>query len=133
MLFAAVPLARAGDLSVQDGWLRLLIPSRPAAGYFTLHNDGAAARTLVGASSPGCATLMLHRSLSQGGQERMVMVAGVPVPAHGTLSFAPGGYHLMCMSPAADLHPGGHVPVTLRFADGGSVDASFSVKGPTGQ
>ena len=77
--------------------------------------------------------LMLHRSVDQGGQERMVEVASVPVPAHGKVSFMPGGYHLMCMSPAAAMRPGQSVPVTLRFADGGSLTASFPVRNATGK
>ena len=77
--------------------------------------------------------LMLHRSVDQGGQERMVEVASVPVPAHGKVSFAPGGYHLMCMSPAAAMRPGQSVPVTLRFAGGESLTASFPVRNATGK
>jgi len=125
--------AWAGGVTVQDGWMRLLLPSRPAAGYFVLHNDTDAALQLVGAASPDCGHLMLHRSINESGQETMVMVMHVDVPAHGSISFAPGGYHLMCTSPAASMHKGGSVPVTLRFADGQHVDANFAVKGATGE
>ena len=75
---------------------------------------------------------MLHRSVSDNGQERMEMVANVSVPAHGEVKFAPGGYHLMCMSPTAAVAPGHSVSVTLRFKDGGSLAASFPVRGATG-
>lgn len=122
-----------GGLAVQNAWLRVLIPSRPAAGYFVLRNDGDAARQLVGARSPACGGLMLHRSLQESGQDRMEMVESVEVPPHGAVRFAPGGYHLMCMSPGADVKPGGQVPVTLRFADGAALTASFAVKGASGQ
>ena len=108
------------------------MPSLPAAGYFTLSNAGGAAQTLIGAASPACGMLMLHRSVDQGGRERMVMVDRVPVPAHGEVRFVPGGYHLMCMSPTAGMRPGHSVPVTLHFADGGSLTASFPVRGATG-
>jgi copper(I)-binding protein len=125
--------AAEGGLTVGDAWMRSIMPSRPAAGYFTLSNDTAEPRTLVGASSPACGTLMLHHSLHQGGQERMVMVKKVTVPAHGKLEFAPGGYHLMCMSPSKDVRPGRSVPVTLHFADGATVTADFPVRGATGK
>jgi hypothetical protein len=75
---------------------------------------------------------MLHRSVNDNGQERMEMVASVSVPAHGEVKFAPGGYHLMCMSPTAALARGGSVSVTLRFKDGDSLVASFPVRGATG-
>jgi hypothetical protein len=63
----------------------------------------------------------------------MVPVASVDVPPHGSVSFAPGGYHLMCMAPAATLKPGTSVPMTLRFADGGTLTGDFPVRGATGQ
>lgn len=133
-LMAMTP-AHAGEpgLSLQGGWMRMLISSRPAGGYFTLHNAAAQDRTLTGAASPACGSVMLHRSVHNGTQERMIKVAQVKVPAHGTLSFAPGGYHLMCMHPGATMRPGASVPMTLRFADGGTLTASFLVKGAMGK
>jgi hypothetical protein len=111
----------------------MIIPLRPAAGYFTLVNESARPRTLVGAASPDCGMLMLHRSVSQGGVERMAMVKSIPVPAHGSVVFEPGGYHLMCMSPATSLRPGAAAPVTLSFADGGSVAVDFPVRNAIGK
>jgi hypothetical protein len=127
--------AQAGEagLSLSSPWFRLVMPSLPAAGYFTLSNPTSEAHTLVGAASPGCGSLMLHRSISANGEEQMVMVQSVAVPPHGKLSFAPGGYHLMCISPSAQLRPGRSVPVTLRFADGGSLTATFPVRNATGR
>jgi copper(I)-binding protein len=124
----AAPAAEPG-LSVSDAWMRVVLPSRPAAGYFTLSNTSARERTLVGAETPACGALMLHRSVHQGGQDRMEMVSSVPVPAHGTVKFAPGGDHLMCLSPTADVAPGHALAVTLRFADGGTLAAIFAVRG----
>lgn len=127
-------VARAGGagLEIGDQWFRL-VPSLPAAGYFTLSNKSAATQTLIGAASPACGMLMLHRSIDEGGQERMVTVQNVAIPAHGDVRFAPGGYHLMCMSPAAEMRPGRSVRVTLRFADGGSQTARFPVRSATGK
>ena len=125
--------AADGGLTVTDQWMRLVIPSRPAAGYFTLSNGTGKALALVGAKSPACGMLMLHQSVHQGGQDRMTMMKSVPVPAHGTVKFAPGGYHLMCTSPSKDVTPGRSVPVTLLFEDGSSITASFPVRGATGK
>jgi periplasmic copper chaperone A len=132
---AAVDVARAADagVSVRDPWMRFIVPMRPAAGYFTLTNETASSVVLVGAESPACGMLMLHRSEQKNGVDRMLMVDKIPVPAHGTVKFAPGGYHLMCMSPKPQLARGQSVPVTLRFADGSSVTASFPVRGPGGK
>jgi copper(I)-binding protein len=125
--------AGQGGLTIADPWMRMIMPSRPAAGYFTLLNQTAKARILVGAESSACAKLMLHRSVNQSGQERMVMVKNVTVPAHGQVKFAPGGYHLMCMSPSQEVTPGHAVLVTLRFQGGRAITARFPVRGATGQ
>jgi len=120
-------------ISLTQAWIRMIIPSRPAAGYFTLSNESGVPRQLVGAESSACGSLMLHESLSRGGVEEMDMVKSIPVPANATLTFSPGGYHLMCMSPTKDMKAGGSMPVTLRFADGGTITATFAVRGATGK
>jgi periplasmic copper chaperone A len=132
LLNPGAALAAESGISLEGGWMRMLIPSRPAAGYFILHNMTGTTKTLVGANSPACGQLMLHESLHQGGQERMEMVKQVDVPAHGSLSFAPGGYHLMCIQPSAAMKPGGSVNVTLHFADGGALASDFAVRGAGG-
>ena len=76
---------------------------------------------------------MLHRSVTQNGTARMEMVMSVVVPPHGAVTFQPGGYHLMCMSPAAAIAPGQSVPVSLHFKDGTSLSASFPVYGAKGK
>lgn len=126
---AVMPSAGAADdgLSLSDAWIRMTVPSRPAAGYFTLKNAGDTPRALTGASSPACGNVMLHQSKTVNGVDKMEMVKQVAVPAHGTLQFAPHGYHLMCMKPSADLKPGQQVPVTLRFATGDPLTGQFEV------
>jgi hypothetical protein len=124
--------AAPNGLTLSGQWFRLIMPSVPAAGYFTLSNATAAPVQLVGAASPACGTLMLHKSVSANGTERMVMVPSVRVPAHGKIAFAPGGYHLMCMSPGPAMKTGQSVPVTLRLGGGETVTASFPVRGATG-
>jgi len=133
-LALSYPAARAAEpgLVISQPWLRLIMPSRPAAGYFVLSNETSHTHALIGAASPACGVLMLHRSVNDNGQERMEMVDSVSVPAHGEVKFVPGGYHLMCISPTAALARGRSVSVTLRFEDGGSLAASFPVRGATG-
>lgn len=131
---AVVAAAHAGDnnLAISDPWVRTVVPSRPAAGYFTLTNKTAKAEELVGASSPACGTVMLHQSVDQNGVEKMLMVKSIAVPPGGQIKFAPGGYHLMCMMPSKDVMPGHSMPITLRFADGGTITASFPIRSAMG-
>ena len=128
-----VSAADASSVAVADAWFRALPANLPAGGYFTLHNDSAKALTLDGATSPACGMLMLHKSEKTSGMASMSDVARIDVPAGGTLTFAPGGYHLMCMSPTVLLKQGSDVQVTLHFADGSKVIASFAVRSATGK
>jgi len=104
----------------------------PSGGYFTLHNDTAKTVVLTGASTPGCDGMMLHKSENKGGMSSMQGVDAVDVPAGGSVSFAPGGYHLMCMDSKPAITPGAKVPVTLLFKDGSKLTAQFSVRNATG-
>jgi copper(I)-binding protein len=124
--------AGAAQVQVSGAWFRALPSNLPAGGYFTLHNNGAAVQ-LKSAQSPACGTLMLHQSMQMGGMESMMAVQSVDVPAGGTITFAPGGYHLMCTSPTSAMTPGGQVPVTFGFSDGSSVTVPFSVRNASGK
>lgn len=132
-LLVGAASAQAAGLTLSNSWVRFIMPSLPAAGYFTLTNDTGKAASLVGAASPACGMLLLHKSMNMNGEESMVMVKTVKVPAHGKIDFAPGGYHLMCMEPRPMMKVGASVPVTLRFADGTKMTAEFPVRNAKGQ
>jgi copper(I)-binding protein len=77
--------------------------------------------------------LMLHKSENMGGMSSMQDVAEVDVPAGGTIKFAPGGYHLMCMDAKPVIKPGGAVLLTLTFKDGSNLTAKFAVRNAAGK
>lgn len=133
-LAATMPAhAQLQMVSIAGPWIRFINPTTPAAGYFTVTNAGARPAVITGASSPDCGSLMLHQSRNVNGVDQMEMVSSVTVPAHGSVKFAPGGYHLMCMSPSANVVPGRTVPVTLTFADHRTVTKPFMVRGANGR
>jgi periplasmic copper chaperone A len=133
LLLAAGPAFAAGPLGVSDAWIRAMPAGIPSGGYFTLRNNGAKEVVLTGASSPGCGSLMLHQSEMTGGMSSMHHVDEVDVPAGGSVAFAPGGYHLMCMDAGPAIKPGSTVPVTLTFKDGGKLTAPFQVRNAAGK
>ena len=132
-IFGTIAVAQTGGISVEKQWIRFIIRTRPAAGFFTIKNDTAQAVELTGASSPGCGSMTLHRSKEENGVEKMLPVENVTVPAHGTFDFQQGGYHIMCMKPQASMKVGTNVPVTLKFMNGQTVTAQFKVTGPAGK
>jgi copper(I)-binding protein len=133
LALVAVSEARADDITVTNAWIRALPPSVPSGGYFTLHNGGAKTVTLTGAESSACGMLMLHRSENRGGMGSMGDVTALQVPASGTLAFAPGGYHLMCMDAGPAIKPGNTVMVTLQFAGRPAITTAFTVKSASGK
>ncbi len=131
LALATPALAAPQGVTVEHPWMRLIIKARPAAGYFTLHNESDKPVTLTGAASSACGMAMLHQSKEVNGVEKMLPVKSVTVQPHGTLMFEPGSYHVMCMKP--NMAIGQSVPVTLKFAGGDSITAQFPVKGVGGK
>ena len=125
--------ACAQDLVVTNAWIRSLPGHLPAAAYFTIRNSGDDDATITGAQSAACGTLALHQSTNMGGMEKMDDVKSVTVPAHESISFAPGGYHLMCIDPRAAVKRGAKIPIALQFKDGTSLAATFVVRNARGK
>lgn len=127
---AAPASAATPHAVVSDAYLQVTIAESPAAGYFTLQNKSDSPLTLTGASSPNCASMMLHQSVTNGGMAEMSMLESVVVPPRGSVTFAPGGYHLMCMKPSAVFFSGQTTTiVTLQFANGDALTVPFRVQG----
>jgi copper(I)-binding protein len=132
-MLAGLPLAATAgtpNVGVSAPWFRYLLPNIPAGGYMVLQNTGDGDALLIGASSPDCSSLMLHKSEDTSGTAMMMAVQNVTVPAGGTVNFASGGYHLMCMQPK--MHVGERVPVTLDFQDKANILLIIPVYGPAG-
>lgn len=130
----AAPLhaGTAAAVHVEDAWIRWLPAGIPAGGYLTLVNDGDKPAVVVAAESPDYGEVSLHITRNQNGLSQMVAVANIVVEPHSRLSFAAAGYHMMLMHPTVTRSPGDEVPITLRFADGGSLTVKFRVRHPDG-
>lgn len=124
--------AHAADVTVTDAWIRALPGHLPAAGYFVLRNTGSRELYLTGASSPVCGMLLLHKSSSDNGMANMMDMDSVAIPVGGSVKFAPGGLHLMCMDPKP-LKRGSLAAVTLQFSTGKAVTATFVVRNALGR
>jgi periplasmic copper chaperone A len=117
-------------VSATNAWVRWLPNNLPAAGYVTLVNSGDKPVDLVDISSNDYGDAMLHQTVSNGSSQKMVMVDKLTVPAHGQVSIAPGGYHVMLEDAKHKIAPGDTVRLTLKFSDGESLDTPFAVKSP---
>ncbi|GLQ90047.1 copper chaperone PCu(A)C [Dyella flagellata] len=124
-----VQATQADQIKASHAWIRLLPANLPAAGYVTLDNQGSSAATLVSARSAFYASVMLHQSATDTtGSSSMRMLDRLTVPAHGEVSLAPAGYHLMLQEATHPFKPGETIDITLDFADGSHLRVPFSVR-----
>lgn len=125
-LLAAGPVAAGGPLTVEEARARILLPSRPGAGWLTIRNSGAADR-LAGVESPAAARVEIHTHIHEGGVTMMRKVDGIKVPAGGEAALEPGGDHLMLFGLKPGLKPGDTFPLTLIFEKAGRVTVEMRV------
>jgi periplasmic copper chaperone A len=111
-------------------WVRLPPPNAPVtAAYMGLANEGDQDLTVVGGESPVAGTVELHEHAQDAvGVMRMRQVPSLSLPAGGTLNLEPGGLHLMLIDLTRPLTEGETVPVTLRMADGQTLEVSAEVR-----
>lgn len=113
--------AKPATPHLMDAWVRLpAVAGRPAGGYFMAHGTPTA-DALVAVSSPKAERIELHSMTNENGVMKMRKEESFALPAKGTLTFAPGGAHLMIYGLSSDVKPGGKVPLTFRFQSGATV------------
>jgi copper(I)-binding protein len=111
----------AADIVLGNLQFRATVGAIPSsAGYLTIRNNGADDDWLVAAASDLARKTELHSMTMDNGVMRMRQVeGGIPVPAGGTVTLAPGGYHIMLIGLKAPLHAGQAYDVTLDFRHAG--------------
>ena len=125
-----VPAAsEEAGVSVLDAWIREAPPGVGVmAGYMELRNNTSGPQLLVGASSSGFESVMFHHTIIKDGIAGMVHARQVELAANASLIFAPGGYHLMLMTPKRTLRAGDAVVINLEFRGGLVLSVSFEVR-----
>lgn len=117
------------SIVIDGAWIRATAehgdtstPAFPAAVYLTISNHGEQDEVLISASSPVATVIEIHQTTLEDDVMRMREIETIDIPAHGSVSFDAGGYHIMLVDLHEHLYAGYEVPVTLTFASGLSVD-----------
>ena len=115
-----------GDAEVEDVWVRLpAAPGRPGAAYFHLRT-GAKPVTLVRVTTPAASRAELHESMKgHHGAMTMTPLKEVALQPGESVTFEPGGKHVMLYDVNPAVKAGSKVPLILHEAGGATwkVDA----------
>jgi len=140
------------SIVVADPWARASsATAAAAAAYMKIENNGSAADTLIGASSPVATTVEVHETVAigspapsggmggstspmpsasgaAGGMMGMQPIARLEIPAGGSVELKPGSYHIMLIGLKQDLKPGDRIEITLRFEKAGEIKVNAPVR-----
>lgn len=117
-------------LEIEDPWVRPApLPGGNGAGYLTIHNYDDEPDTLRTVSVDFAEVAEVHETVSTG-EDTMTMqpVGPLEIPPNDSVSFAPGGYHIMLMNMAEPPEPGQTVTLTLTFERAGPVEVQAKVR-----
>ncbi len=129
LLATILAASASSSVTVSKPWIREAPPGMTVhAGYMALVNNGSADIALTDASSPAYEQVELHISKVVDGIATMQKVAQITVPPGKTVTFKPGGLHLMMIKPKSAIKLGQKVPIELTFSDGSSLTIDAEVK-----
>jgi copper(I)-binding protein len=126
-LVHALPASWRASLSVKAPWCLAARPSVNVAGYLVIYNKGYAPDRLTAITSPVAQRVSMHESKVAGGFATMTNLRSVEIPARTTVTFAPGGLHIMLEALRRPLAVGDRVPITLWFNVSGPVRTNLVV------
>jgi periplasmic copper chaperone A len=121
---------------VDAAWVRLpAVSGNPGAAYFILVG-GPVADRLMAVSSPLAVRAEMHdmapstgsgQGMKGGMMSMAPLDAGLDVPAGATVTFAPGGKHVMLFDISPKAATGGKLPLMLSFASGATTNAEAAI------
>lgn len=120
-----------GALDIAHPWARPLPPvATVGVTYFTVTNKSDTEDVLLSAESSVSETVEIHTHVKDGDMMKMRKLDELVIPAHGEVTLAPGGHHLMLMNLKRVPLEGERFPVTLYFKKAGNVAVEVAVEQP---
>lgn len=125
--------SHAGDqhkIRIADAWARVTLGKiANSAAYFSINNSGKSDDRLIDARGEVSDKVELHTHIRDGDIMRMRRLdTGVAVPAGKSVTFAPGGHHVMLIGIKSPLKEGNTFALTLVFENAGTVVVDVPVK-----
>ena len=127
LLSACAP--SSGALTVNETWARPAFKGDNGAVYFVIENGTDVDNALVSASTEIASNAEAHMSMmNDQGVASMQMQEAVQVPADDSVTFKPGGLHIMLVDLKQDLKVGDTFMLTLQFEKAGKITVQVEVK-----
>jgi len=124
-----MPMQALAEITVEEAWVRLPPPvADTAAAYMKIENHGDHDVEITGIETSIATSPEFHSMEMHDGMMHMQKMEKVIVPAHGEISFSPGGNHLMLVGLTRVLKAGEHLMITLKTSDGESTMIHAEVK-----
>lgn len=139
LMFSLVLLALPAGLSAQEYKLGDLVIDHPVAkttpstamtgaGYLAITNTGETSDRLI-AVEADFPRVMIHDTKVEDDVASMFHIDAAEIAPGETVTFAPGGKHIMFMGLDGDpFETGEQVPATLVFEKAGRIDVTFNVE-----
>ena len=128
-LWANTLIATEPGIVIGNAWINEAPPTvNVHAGYFVAENRGPDTIELIQITSPDYRAVEMHRSIIVDGTAKMEIQQTVSIEPGQTLTFQPGGYHLMLFNPARALKQGDSVELVFSFSDDTTLTATAEIK-----
>jgi copper(I)-binding protein len=139
----------AEGITVQDAWVRPApMEGGNGAAYMMITNGGAEDDALLGVSADFADRVEVHETFTTGAEESgegmgdtgdmegmeggemmgMRPVESITIPAGGSVTLEPGGYHVMLLGVQQVFDEGDTVTLTLTFQNAGEVTVEAPVR-----
>lgn len=121
--------SQPAQIYVEKGYVRLpAVKGNPGVAYFTVHGGDTDTR-LLSVTAPSVIKTELHESMMSGSMASMKPMANLPVPAKATITFAPGGKHVMLYTINPSVKPGSVMTLFFTFSNNLKIEYAAPVIG----
>ncbi len=130
IIFSFLTLLGSGqqNLKIENAWIRPANKGMNSAMYFTIENNSAKADTLYKAASNSAELVQIHETFMKNGLMGMKEVEFIVVPSHSSVTFKPGGYHVMFIKLKKDFKINSREEAYLYFKSGAKIKVLPIVK-----
>ncbi len=119
----------ADSITVELAVARAVAPGAPVSGaYMQITNGDDAPHALVAAHADVAENVELHNHVMEDGMMKMRRMDSVPLPAGETVTFEPGGLHVMLIGLTGPLEAGSRFDIELQFEDDSRQSVTFDVR-----